>query len=145
MQQTCHTILLFSNDAAHVEQARRAAADCDLDCELYCIADAEAALAWLHDVHPATLPCLVLMDLQLPKLEGWAVLRRLRLNPVTGDLPVLVYSALHKQADVLLSYQAGANSFVAKPDDAAQFSELYISQLPYWLGTVRGSAQHAAC
>ena len=101
------------------------------------IANVDAALDSLSRATPDQLPGSVLMDLQLPKLQGLAVLRKLRLHPITHDLRVMVYSMQFTQADVLLAYQAGANCFVAKPLDEAQFSELFSDQLRYWLPSER--------
>lgn len=142
MQQTCHTILLLASDPNHIDAARIAANRSDMACELEVLSNVDAALDWLDRARHGQLPCLVLMDLQLPKLDSWAVLRKMRLNHVTADLPVLVYSSEYTQADVLLSYQAGANSFIAKPQDEAQFLDLYGSQLSYWLTSTR---QQSVC
>ncbi|MDD4979272.1 MAG: response regulator [Gallionella sp.] len=143
MQQTCHTILLLASDPNHIDAARIAANCSDMACELEVLSNVDAALDWLDRARHGQLPCLVLMDLQLPKLDSWAVLRKMRLNHVTADLPVLVYSSEYTQADVLLSYQAGANSFIAKPQDEAQFLDLYGSQLSYWLTSARQQSVYA--
>lgn len=141
MRQTCNKILLVASDPNHIDAARVAAYRSD--CELQVLSDVDAALAWLDSANQGHLPCLVLMDLQLPKLDNWALLRKMRLNQVTSDLPVLVYSSEYTQADVLLSYQAGANSFIAKPQDEAQFIDLYGSQLSYWLTASRQHSVYA--
>lgn len=134
---SCHTVTLFASAPDHIDAARLAAERCDLRCELQILADVDAALAWLSRTAYESLPCLVLMDLQLPKLDSWALLRKIRLNPHTTDLPVLVYSSRYTQADVLLSYQAGANSFIAKPNNTAEFLQIYGRQMDYWLSAVR--------
>lgn len=143
MRQTGHTVLLVASDPDHIDAARIAASQGDTGCELKVLADVDAALDWLTEVQYENLPCLVLMDLQLPKLDSWALLRKMRLNHITAELPVLVYSSEYTQADVLLSYQAGANSFIAKPLDEAQFLALYSSQLSYWLTSLRQQSAHA--
>lgn len=144
MQQTCHTMMLVASDPEHIEAACSAARQSDPSCEVEVLSTLEHALDWLNAVSDTRLPCLVLMDLQLPRLDNWALLRKIRLNNITADLPVLVYSSVYTQADVLLSYQAGANSFVAKPNDASQFIELYRSQLRYWLTTARQPGTYAS-
>jgi two-component system response regulator len=134
-EQRRHTILFVESEPADIELARQAATVCIPQCDLQVIENADAALDWLAVVKPANLPCLVLLDLKLPKLEGLAVLRKLRMNRATRELPVLVYSSEFTQADVLMSYQAGANSFVAKPQDESQFTDLFSRQLAYWLSS----------
>ena len=143
MQQTCHTILLVASAPNHIDAARIAAYRSNWACELEVLSNVDATLDWLADVSHNSLPCLVLMDLQLPKLDSWALLRKMRLNPVTSELPVLVYSSEYNQADVLLSYQAGANSFISKPQDETQFIELYASQLSYWMTSARQQSVYA--
>ena len=129
--QMHHTVLFVESAPADVELARQAATACRFN--LHVVEDADAALDWLMITSPALLPLLVVLDLKLPKLNGLAVLRKLRLNPATREIPVLVYSTEFTQAEVLMSYQAGANSFVAKPIDEHQFTELFTAHLAYWL------------
>jgi CheY-like chemotaxis protein len=78
------------------------------------------------------MPHIILLDLKLPKLDGLAVLRMLRIHDATRDIPVVVYSAEYTQDDMRMSYQVGANTFVAKPTDIAQFSEFLLERLVYW-------------
>ena len=131
--QTHHTVLFVENAPADIELARQAATACRPEFDLHVVEDADAALDWLMISSPALLPFIVVLDLKLPKLNGLAVLRKLRLNPATRELPVLVYSTEFTQAEVLMSYQAGANSFVAKPIDEHQFTQLFTAHLAYWL------------
>ena len=78
------------------------------------------------------MPRLILLDLDLPRLSGLAVLRRLRMATHTWDLPIVVFSEIYEPPDVLLSYKIGANSFVGKPADIGQFRELLNEQVAYW-------------
>jgi two-component system response regulator len=79
------------------------------------------------------LPQLVLLDLKLPKVSGLEVLRRLRADPRTRRLPVVVLTSSKEEQDMIESYDLGANSYVRKPVDFARFAEA-ISQLQlYWL------------
>ncbi|MBL1278150.1 MAG: response regulator [Ectothiorhodospiraceae bacterium] len=78
-------------------------------------------------------PALVLLDLQLPKIDGFGVLKRLRSNPLTKFLPVVILTSSAEQEDVLSGYGLGANSFVRKPVDFEQFVETVGQVGPYWL------------
>jgi len=79
------------------------------------------------------LPELILLDIKLPKLDGLEVLRRLRANPKTRFLPVVILSSSKEDRDLKKAYQSGANSFLRKPVDFTQFME-YMRQLSlYWL------------
>jgi two-component system, response regulator len=79
------------------------------------------------------LPQLVLLDLKLPKVDGHEVLRRIRAEARTALLPVVILTTSVEDADRLDSYRLGANSYVRKPVDFAQFVEA-VGQLGlYWL------------
>lgn len=133
--QTRPAVLLVDDDAAGIDVARRAAAACHRTLDLVAVSDADAALDWFADAiaRKSPMPHIILLDLKLPKLDGLAVLRKLRMNPVTRDIPIVVFSTEYTQAEVLMSYQVGANSFVAKPVNQQQFTEFFHEQLDYWL------------
>lgn len=67
------------------------------------------------------LPALVLLDLQLPKIDGFGVLKRLRTNEQTKTLPVVILTSSAEQEDILNAYGLGANSYVRKPVDFDEF------------------------
>lgn len=79
------------------------------------------------------LPCVVLLDLNLPKLSGLDVLLRIRSDPRTAALPVVILTSSSERQDVMNSYQAGANSYVVKPVDSVVYSETIKYLGWYWL------------
>ncbi|HBB86781.1 MAG TPA: two-component system response regulator [Blastocatellia bacterium] len=79
------------------------------------------------------LPQLVLLDLKLPKVDGLEVLRRLRSDPRTRRLPVVVFTSSSEEEDILSSYSLGANSYVRKPIEFEQFLEATKQLGLYWL------------
>ena len=80
------------------------------------------------------LPAFVLLDLKIPKLDGFEVLKRLRADDRTRFLPVVVLSSSKEEVDLLRAYRAGANSYLCKPVDFNQFIETVRQMAIYWMG-----------
>lgn len=81
------------------------------------------------------LPTVVVLDIGLPRLSGLEVLARLRADPRTVLLPVVILTSSDEERDRLASYQNGANSFVRKPVDFSDFAEQVARLGVYWLAT----------
>jgi hypothetical protein len=81
------------------------------------------------------LPMVVLLDLHLPKLGGLEVLQRLRADTRTKLLPLVILTSSDEDRDRLRSYEHGANSFVRKPLEFAEFAETVARLGIYWLAT----------
>ncbi|MBL8077672.1 MAG: response regulator [Anaerolineales bacterium] len=79
------------------------------------------------------LPQIVLLDLNLPKIDGLEVLRRIRENETTSLLPVVILTSSKEEQDILKGYKLGANSYVRKPVDFNQFVEAVHQLGLYWL------------
>jgi two-component system response regulator len=82
---------------------------------------------------PSQLPQLVLLDLKLPRLDGLEVLRRIRSEPTTQIIPVVVLTSSKEDRDLVESYRLGANSYVRKPVDFLEFLEAARQLGLYWL------------
>lgn len=82
---------------------------------------------------PREVPQVILLDLKLPKVDGLEVLRRIRTDPRTQMLPVVILTSSKEEQDMVQAYSLGVNSYVRKPVDFNQFVEA-IGQLGlYWL------------
>jgi len=126
LRQANETILLVEDDEAEILLIQQVVASCPEELHLALARDTVEALEWLTDTveRGYSMPRMILLDLKLPKLAGLAVLRTLRLEARLQDVPIVVFSELHEPSDIVLSYQLGANSFVKRPADLAEFTQL---------------------
>jgi CheY-like chemotaxis protein len=133
------TILLVEDnpdDEALVLHALRSAQVAD---DVAVVRDGAEALDYLagrgshagHDPHD--LPALMLMDLKLPKVDGFEVLREVRAAPGTRLLPVVVLTSSAEEEDLLLGYRLRANSYIRKPVDFTELLDVVGQIGRYWL------------
>lgn len=127
-----HLILLVEDNPDDQALTLRALKRQNIANEIVVLQDGVEALDYLLDEsHP--LPHLVLLDLKLPKLDGLKVLERLRAEPRTRLLPVVLLTSSDEERDVAEGYRLGANSYIRKPVDFNQFSEAVRTLGLYWL------------
>ena len=78
-------------------------------------------------------PKVILLDLKLPKIDGLEVLRRIKADPRTQSIPVVVLTSSHQEQDIVECYHLGVNSYIVKPVDFALFTEAVRTLGMYWL------------
>lgn len=132
------SILLVEDNASDEKLTLLAFARCGVANEIVVVRDGASALDYLfatgeHAARAAGLPAVVLLDLNLPKLSGLEVLGRLRADARTRLLPVVVLTASREDEDVLRSYELGANAYVRKPVDFAEFAAAAKTLGLFWL------------
>jgi two-component system response regulator len=128
-------ILLVDDNPDDVTFTLRAFRKNNFSNEIVVAADGEQALQILlpEDAVHAFQPSLVLLDIKLPKIDGLEVLRRIRADPRTHSLPVVVLTTSSEDADIASSYRLGANSFVRKPVVFSEFVGAASMLGMYWL------------
>lgn len=105
---------------------------------IYHARDGEEALSYLFGKSSAgeklaNVPRLILLDLKLPKVNGLEVLRKLKSDPRTQSVPVVVLSSSREERDIIESYDLGVNSYIVKPIDFEQFTAAVQNVGLYWL------------
>jgi CheY-like chemotaxis protein len=133
------TILLVEDNPDDEELTVRAFKADNLSNDIVVVHDGAEALDYLFGMglyavrDVTTMPTLVLLDLNLPKIDGLEVLSRLRADPRTKRLPVIILTTSHEQDEVSKAYDRGCNSYVRKPVESSQFRNA-VNQLGlYWL------------
>ncbi|GAB2511733.1 response regulator [Lysobacter humi (ex Lee et al. 2017)] len=132
-------ILLVEDNPDDVELTRLAFDEAKIANQLAVVGDGAEALDYLFargrfaDRDPADLPSLVLLDLNLPKIDGREVLQAIRGNEATRALPVVVLTTSTEPFDVEATYALGVNSYIQKPVDFEQFVWAVKQVGLYWL------------
>jgi two-component system response regulator len=136
-------ILLVEDDPADGELTLRAMRRNNLANHIHWVKDGEQALEYMFRTgayagrEPAALPKLVLLDLKMPKVDGIEVLRRLKSEPATQAVPVVIMTSSNEERDVVAGYRLGVNSYIVKPVQFDAFLETVARIGLYWLLTNR--------
>ena len=133
------TILLVEDNPAHAEMVMRSFNLQDVTIHIQHVMDGEAALDYLNrrgsyhdsDAHP--IPDIILLDLRLPKIDGFEVLQAIKAIPELLGIPVIILTTSAAEKDINRAYQYHANSYLVKPIDFHRFVQLMNDLGYYWL------------
>ena len=125
MIDDCPTDVLFT---------RRAFAAAGIPCELHVAQDGEEGLQFLTSADPGRPepPDLILLDLNMPRKDGFQVLTELRMEPAIGHIPVIVFTSSTYREDVNRSYALHANAYIAKPVEYEKMKNLILAVSEHW-------------
>ena len=124
------TIILVEDNPDDEKLTIRALRRGNVANEILVAHNGEEALVMVLNANP--LPSVVLLDLKLPKVDGLEVLRQIRANERTHNLPVVVLTSSSEEGDIIDSYDLGANSYVRKPVETDKFTEAIRQLGMYW-------------
>ena len=133
-------ILLVEDSLADIELTLEALDEAKFLNEVQTVRDGADALEYLHrrgEHADAVRPDLIILDLNLPKRSGHEVLADIKEDPDLRRIPVAVLTTSAAEADVVNSYDLGANCFLTKPVDVGQFLRVVQSIEDFWFGVVR--------
>lgn len=130
---TSQTILLVEDNPDDEALTLRAFEKSDIRNEVIVLRDGAEALAYLFPGDGAPRPALILLDLNLPKVGGLEVLRRMRTEERTRLIPVVVLTSSKLDEDILDSYRSGANAYVRKPVRFSDFADAIRALGVFWL------------
>lgn len=129
-------ILLVEDSLADIDLTVEALSGAAVPNEVTVVRDGAAALDYLRAA-AKELPDLVILDLNLPRMNGHEVLATMRADDELRRVPVAVLTTSSAEADVVRTYDLGANCFLTKPVDVDQFVHVVQSIDAFWLGLVR--------
>ncbi|MCB0016117.1 MAG: response regulator, partial [Anaerolineales bacterium] len=130
-------MLLVDDDPGDRELMRRALTDELNPCDLHMVKDGEEALDYLlrngrFTGQACPTPDLVLLDLNMPRMDGRQVLERMRSTRDLRAIPVVILTTSDHEEDILRTYSLGCNSYIAKPASMPAFIEIVRDLSQYW-------------
>jgi len=129
-------ILLVEDSPVDVDLTLRAFQRHHLANPVQVARDGEKALGWMARWEAGEpLPAVILLDLNLPRVDGLTVLEALKSNPLTRRVPVVVLTTSKEDRDILTAYELGANSYIVKPVEFEAFMEVARQIKLYWCVT----------
>jgi CheY-like chemotaxis protein len=128
-------ILLVEDNPDDVEITRRALSKSRVANELHVVRDGQEAIDYLfgQDAKPNAHPDLILLDVNLPKVNGMEVLEKIRSDDELAVIPVIMLTASDREEDIVRSYRLGSNTYIQKPVEFAKFLHALDVLGQYWI------------
>jgi CheY-like chemotaxis protein len=136
-------ILLADDDEEDQEFIREALAETRLKNDLFCVKDGEELMDYLKrrgaysEPGKAPRPGLILLDLNMPRMDGREALKEIKSDPELRSIPVVVMTTSSEERDILQTYDLGVNSYITKPVTFAGLVRVIRAMGEYWLAIVK--------
>lgn len=133
-------ILVIEDNLADASLLRLLFEECAPDCDLHFVQDGDAASDFLEKREPfqfSPTPDLVLMDLNLPRKDGWELLKEMKRHPFHRLVPVILLSTSNNDPEIAQAYAFGAAAFITKPIELEIFRDTIHDLCRFWLNRVR--------
>jgi len=143
-------ILLVEDNPNDVELALHAFQKYKLTNRIHVVRDGAEALDFIFCTGPyagrdfADKPKVILLDIKLPKVDGLEVLRKLKGDPKTSTIPVVMLTSSREERDIVEGYRLGSNSYIVKPVEFEQFTDAVRELGMYWLLLNKPAVEKAA-
>ncbi len=130
-------LILFAEDDPDDRMLlEEACAEDPTDYDVHFVEDGEKLLDALHGARPVRRPRLVVLDLNMPRVDGREALTEIRTQPHLATLPVVVFTTSNSPADIVRCYELGASSFIIKPSSFQDLVATIRAISHYWLRVV---------
>ena len=133
-------ILLVEDNPGDRRLTAEALKEAKIRNELHAVNDGEAAMAFLRrrgEYVGASRPGLILLDLNLPKMDGREVLKEIKQDPDLKSIPVVILTTSEAEEDIVRTYESHANCYITKPVDFEQFMKVVKSIQEFWVTIVQ--------
>lgn len=130
-------MLLVDDNPADIDLTREILSNCKQRFHVNAVQNGEEALCFLNhqgQYAAAPSPDLLVLDLNLPRKDGRAVLKELKSDPKLSKIPVVVFTTSQASSDITRSYELGANCYLRKPGNLADYRAVVQSMADFWLG-----------
>ena len=133
-------ILLVEDNEGDIVLAKEALKEARIRNRITVVTDGEQALRYLfreNDFHNASHPDLILLDVNLPKVNGMEVLERIKSDPALKIIPVVMLTTSTSEKDVMRAYKSYVNCYINKPIDLEEFIRVIKTIESFWLNVVK--------
>lgn len=130
-------MLLVDDNPADVDLMREILGSCKCHYNVNSVGDGEEAISFLHrrgKYAQAPTPDLLILDLNLPRKDGRAVLKQVKSDPLFWKIPIVVFTTSQASSDITSSYELGANCYLRKPGNLNEYRAVVQSMADFWLG-----------